>query len=559
MSILQSIFATAENMSISDFVNPRWWLSEAAAGSTTQAGLTINTESAMAISTYYACLRAISEDVARLPLIVYKARADRGKDRHRTHYLYPILHDSPNNFMSSMSLREALLALAMGWGDAYAVIRRNAMGKVAELIPVHTRNVTPKTNGERLWYEITKDNFFEGGNVLSSEMIHIHGLGESGIQGHSIAKLGAESLGLTLAAETYGASFFGHHTQLSGILEHPMRLEDDAFERLKASWSEKYAGPGNAYHPVVLEEGMQWKPVGIPPEDSQMLETRQFQVEEICRWFRITPHKVQHLKDATYSNVEKLATLYVNDTLAPWISRCEQEFNRKLFPREADVFCEHLVEGMLRGDSEARGKFYRELFHIGAMSPNDIRELENRNPVEGGDTYYVPANMMRSEDAAEGTPAAVEPVPAQPASGGAPQPGTGRAAEGDFLAAQMPILEDVAGRILRKETKAARRAYGKHKANWQTFETWMRRFLLEQRAYVVETLLPVVSSMAYMADNGHKAPKAMAEAIADWHVGNTETRLAGRFDRDLEAELDDWEGRAGGIVNQICEVLNNDS
>ena len=540
MSVLSSIFAVTT--SVSDLVNPRLWLTEAAAGTSTYAGVTVNPQTAVGLASYYACMRAISEDVGRLPLITYK-RMGRGKDRQTGHYLYPMLHDAPNDMMTSMALRETMTQHAMGWGDGYGKMRRATGGRVRAIEPMHPSRVTIERSATSVQYRIAGSEFEDEHVVQDKDMIHIHGLGDDGIRGYSVATIAAESLGLSIGAQTYGSTFFGNGTTINGVLEHPESLTDEALKHLRESWSDRHGGPANAHKPAILEEGMQWKQIGVPPEDAQFLETRQFQTEEVCRWFRITPHKIQHLLHATYSNVEHLALDYVNDTLMPWLVRWEQEINRKLFAREPDVFAEHLVDGLLRGDTTARGEYYTKRFHLGTLSQNDIRELENENPIEDGDTYYIPANLVRTEDAAEGNaqtaPAAAIP---EPGTGGQPQPDpqVPNSARVDLR----PVAEDAVDRFMRKETKAASRAHGRYKGNRVAFQEWEGKFYAEHVAFVAATLQPVLTVMG--------APRA-APDIAAWHCHNSRTRLAQRW-ADLDAELKTWDARNALVMQKIEEA-----
>jgi phage portal protein BeeE len=216
-----------------------------------------------------------------------------------------------------------------------------------------------------------------------------------------------------LATQQFSAAFFGEGTTAAGVFSMPGTLGDEAFRHLKETWPK---GLPNAHHPLFLEDGMDWKSMTVPPEEAQMLETIQFTVVDLARWFRMPPHKIQHLANATFSNIEMQAIEYVGDTLQPHYVRWEQEIKRKLVsPNEPDVFAEHLIVGLLRGDQAARSTFYRERFNIGTLSQNDIRELENENGIgPEGDKYYVPMNLTSGDE--EEKPEPAEPaVPVPPA------------------------------------------------------------------------------------------------------------------------------------------------
>lgn len=521
----------AESGSVSDLTNPRKWLLDWAGYRRTQAGVEVNHGSSMGLSTYYACVRCIAEDVSKLPLITYR-RMDRGKERVRDHPAYRVLHDQANEDMSAMEFRQLLQYWASSWGNGYAEISPNARGGAA-LYPIHPDRVQikrkPGTN-TRTYYVHNNDGSW--GEIPAARMLHIRGIGdEEG--GYSVCKTAAESLGLSIAAQTFGASFFGNGSTLSGVLTHPNTIGEEALKSLRAQWTETYGGPYNSSKPAILEEGMKFERIGIPPEEAQFLETRQFQVEEVCRWFRMPPHKIQHLLRATFSNIEHQSIEYVTDTLQPWLTRWEQEIKRKLFVGEEDIFAEHLTLGLLRGDNAGRVAFYNGMFMIGALSQNDIREAENMNGIgDEGDTYYVPLNMVRSEDAAKGlpqnqvTPTGNEdpempelpeessPDEEEDPEDGNPAPGTdteqvsGSVYSETFsncqdcesqvpgpdreavIAAMRPVLEAAATTVLRKEERAACRAAEKFAGDVPGFSAWLDEFYKDHADYVNESLYP---------------------------------------------------------------------
>lgn len=366
----------------------------------TFAGMRITEDSAMALSVYYACIRCISEDIAKLPLITYQ-RLARGKDRAFKHPNYASLHDSPNPSMTSMSLRETITHWALGWGNGYAEIAFDAYMRPS-LYPIHPSRMSPVYGGNKVIYEVKNPDGTK--TVFPQERIlHIHGLGGDGLTGYSVLRYASESVGLGLAAQAFGSTFFGNGANGGTVLEYPGKMSDVAYERLRESWQERYVGVKNSNKPIILEEGAKFNRLAIPPEEAQFLETRQFNVEDICRWFRVPPHKVQHLLRAQgWSTLDASNTDYVTDTLMPWMVRWEQEIKRKLFLSDDEYYAEHLVNGMLRGDMKTRSEFYKGQFGIGAMCINDIREAENLNPVEGGDTYFVPSNMTPLELAVQG-------------------------------------------------------------------------------------------------------------------------------------------------------------
>ena len=253
-------------------------------------------------------------------------------------------------------------------------------------------------------YEEDNPNFQEKGSIVLSqeEVLHIPGLGFDGLIGYSPIALAKNAVGMTLACEEYGASFFGNGANPGGVLEHPGILKDPG--KVRDSWNAVYQGTRNAHKVAVLEEGMSYKQIGIPPEEAQFLETRKFQINEIARLFRIPPHMVGDLEKSSFSNIEQQSLEFVKYTLDPWVVRFEQAFKKSLLlPEEKKThFIKFNVDGLLRGDYQSRMNGYAIGRQNGWLSTNDIRELEELNPIppeEGGDLYLINGNMTKLKDA----------------------------------------------------------------------------------------------------------------------------------------------------------------
>lgn len=429
MSVLTTIrnWFAPKATAISDLLHPTAWLQDWAMGRRTLAGVHVTPASAMTLPTYYACLRAISEDIGKLPLLTYRRLDPRGKERAPDHPLYSLLHDAPNDDMESMTFRETLTHYALAWGNGYALVDRDSRLTPVALHPIHpSRVVVRRDDQDRLVYDVYGGELVPGAQlqqvyrVRSDDMLHLRGLGAEGITGYSVAQLAAESLGLTLAAQTFGAAFFGNGAAMGGVLEHPGKLSDQGAKHLRESFESVYSGPENAGKVAILEEGMKYARLAIPPNDAQFLETRLFQVRDICRWFRVPLHKVGDLEFATYTNIEQQAIEYVQDTLMPWCVRWEQQLQRKLFGIRSPYFCEHALQGLMRGDQAARSQFYTSLFGIGVFSPNDILELENMSPIgpEGDEHFVASNNLMPLKKVVEQAEQPVASVPFAPSPPG---------------------------------------------------------------------------------------------------------------------------------------------
>ena len=371
----------------------------------TTSGKTVNERTAMQTTAVYACVRILSEAVAGLPLHIYRYRSDGGKERIPLHPLYHLLHDEPNPEMTSFVFRETLMSHLLLWGNAYAQVVRNGRGQAVALYPLlpSKMDVSRAANGELL-YTYYRDADETGLNpkggyitLRRDEVLHIPGLGFDGLIGYSPVAMAKNAIGMSLATEEYGASFFANGANPGGVLEHPGVIKD--IGRVKESWNSAYQGNGNAHKIAVLEEGMKFQAIGIPPEQAQFLETRKFQINEIARIYRVPPHMVGDLEKSSFSNIEQQSLEFVKYTLDPWVVRWEQSLQQSLLlPSEKpSLFIRFNLDGLLRGDYQSRMNGYAVGRQNGWMSANDIRELEDMNRIsagEGGDLYLVNGNML---------------------------------------------------------------------------------------------------------------------------------------------------------------------
>lgn len=375
----------------------------------TTSGKNVNEMTALQTTAVYACVRILAEAIASLPIHVYK-HTDEGKEQDVNHQLYYLLHDEPNPDMTSFVFRETLMSHLLIWGNAYAQIIRDGRGQVLALYPLLPDRMTVKRDDKgELYYvyqrsEEDNPNFKDKGNIIlkKSEVLHVPGLGFDGLIGYSPIAMAKNAVGMTLATEEYGASFFANGANPGGVLEHPGILKDPS--KVRDSWNQVYQGTNNSHKVAVLEEGMSYKTIGIPPNEAQFLETRKFQINEIARLYRIPPHMVGDLEKSSFSNIEQQSLEFVKYTLDPWVVRFEQAFQKALLlPDEKKTyFIKFNVDGLLRGDYQSRMNGYAIGRQNGWLSTNDIRRLEDMNPLskeEGGDLYLVNGNMTKLEDA----------------------------------------------------------------------------------------------------------------------------------------------------------------
>lgn len=376
----------------------------------TTSGKPVNERTAMQTTAVYACVRILAEAVASLPLHVYEYQDDGGKKLVHDHPLYYLLHDEPNPEMTSFVFRETLMSHLLIWGNAYAQIIRDGAGRVLGLYPLLPDKMEvqrdDKGNIYYVYFRNSDENpmFKEYGNIKlkAEDVFHIPGLGFDGLIGYSPIAMAKNAVGMTLACEEYGASFFANGANPGGVLEHPGVLKDPS--KVRESWNSVYRGVSNAHKIAVLEEGMKYQQIGIPPEEAQFLETRKFQINEIARLYRIPPHMVGDLDKSSFSNIEQQSLEFVKYTLDPWVIRWEQSLQRSLLlPGEkGKYFIKLNVDGLLRGDYQSRMNGYAVGRQNGWFSANDIREMENMNPIpdeEGGNLYLINGAMTKLADA----------------------------------------------------------------------------------------------------------------------------------------------------------------
>ena len=373
------------------------------------SGKAVTERSAMQMTAVYACVRILSESIAGLPLHMYRYNDEGGKEKAVDHPLYMLLHDEPNPEMSSFVFRETLMTHLLLWGNAYAQIIRNGKGEIVALYPLMPNKMTVSRDDRgRLFYsyqksqeELPKDN--RQTVILDpSDVLHIPGLGFDGLVGYSPIAMAKNAIGLAIATEEYGSKFFANGASPSGVLEHPGTIKDP--ERLRESWQSTFGGSRNSNKIAVLEEGLKFSPISISPNEAQFLETRKFQINEIARIFRVPPHMVGDLEKSSFSNIEQQSLDFVMYTLNPWIVRWEQAMQQALLlPSEkSQLFFRFNVDGLLRGDYQSRMNGYAVARQNGWMSANDIRELENMNPIpdeEGGNLYLINGNLTKLKDA----------------------------------------------------------------------------------------------------------------------------------------------------------------
>lgn len=347
------------------------------------AGVNVTAQSAESISAVYGCVSAIAETLASLPLDVYR-HSDDGRDKARTHPLYALLHDAPNDWQTALEFREQLQRHVLLRGNGYARIRWSGAGRVQALEPIHPDSVSilRTSTSERLVYEYT-DRHGKLQRLTADEMLHLRFHSDDGVLGRSPIAVARDTLGLALAERTHGAKMFEQGTKLSGVIETQAGTTKQQAGEIRDSWAVGQAGVSNHGKTAVLPQGATFKTVSMTLEDSEWIEARKLSVIEVCRLFRCPPVIVQSMESANYSNSVELARQFITLTLRRHLVMWEQAINKTML--SSGFFCEHNVEGLLRGDSVTRAQFYDYAIKDGWMLRSEVRRIENLPTVEGID------------------------------------------------------------------------------------------------------------------------------------------------------------------------------
>ena len=398
-SRLKSIFAE-QRASVND---DRWFLSALQKSYGTKSGIYVSNDNSDAASTVFACIDILSGTLASLPLMLYQRLGeDGGKKPASNHNVYDLIHTQPNQYQTAYQFIRLMQAQVLKYGFSCAYKEMNGLNEVINLLPLKSNQMQIGMNDQRqieYTYTIPKNDALgriQQQIVIPSEYIwQVTDYMTDLVTPKSRITLARESIGLHLAAEQYGGQFFGNSAVTSSVLKHPMKLKEDARTNLKKSLAEFQTT--KRFSTMVLEEGMDFQTIGLPNRDSQFLETRTFQVKEIARWFNVPLVLLGEAdKSATYASAEQFFLSFAMHTILPWCVNWEQTIAKDLLtPKERKkYFAEFKMEGLMRGDLSSRYNAYKIAREWGWMSANDIRRLENMNPLgKEGDEYLRPMNM----------------------------------------------------------------------------------------------------------------------------------------------------------------------
>ena len=496
------ISSIKENRNTSNISNPKKWLVDFFhGGAETYSGKRVSEENAMQTSAVFACVDRLSSAMAALPLQVFQ-KTKEGREVARKYFAYKMLHDEPNEELTSFTFRQLQMAHLLLWGNSYAEIERDNSNRAKKLwpLPPWKTNIR-KDNNRGVYYEVNVDG--KKKILYADQVLHIRGLGLDGLKGLSRIAMARQSIGLSLAAEEFGARFFGDGAHPGGIVEYPGSMSDEAYNRYKKETRSGYSGLSKSHKLMLLEEGMKFHQTGIPPGDAQFLETRKFQLTEIARIYNVPLHLLQEHENSTTwgSGIEELNLGFVVFSLMPYLTNWEQEINKKIVTTKGH-YAEHNVEGLLRGDSKSRAEFYKTMIGNGIYSINDSREKENMNNIgPAGDKHYMPMNMMAIEDKEKETE--VNSRMQKRMVNQEKEKRANRSAASRFQIANSykRVFEDAAGRIVRREEadimRKARKIFDKNnKAELLAFKDFLDKFYKEHPSYLKRQIMPAISGLA---------------------------------------------------------------
>lgn len=383
----------------------------------TLSGAQINSETAMRISVVNACVRILAETVASLPLNMYRHMPE-GKERANDVPLDKLLRSKPNNWQTSFEFREMMMGHVVLRGNAYA-LKIMIAGELVELIPLNPDKMRVEMKNGALLYIYTNP---DGRQIPygPEKIFHLRGFSSDGIKGRSVIEDAREGLGIAMQQDKFEGASYGRGGLKNVILEHPELLDAGAAKRIAESWADKYGGEGGYWKPIVLEEGMKASELTLSASDMQFLESRKFRTEDIARLFRVPPHLIGELGRSTNNNIETQSLEFLTHTIRPWLVRWEQALQRDVIQND-NLFAEHQIDAMVRGDITSRGAYYVLALTNSWMCPDDVRAAENMNPIPGGlgKKFREPANLKDLGAVPAPAPAAPmtpsEKLPAEPA------------------------------------------------------------------------------------------------------------------------------------------------
>lgn len=393
MNFVQKIAFNLVKNQVSDYIQSFLSGEDVGGGNSIQH---IDSETAMKYSAVFACVRVLSETFASAPIMLYRKTGDGDRKLANDISIYDVLHNAPNEEMSPFNYKEmSMIALNLG-GNCVSQKLKNRMGEIVQLYPLDWQKLKIERDliTKKLIYKV-KDGTSDK-ELTKDKVFHVPGLSFDGIVGVSPISYASAAIQLGLSYEKFGVNFYRNGANASGAFSTAGELGEEAYKRLKKELAANYTGLKNTGKPLLLEGGLEFKPFTINPADAQLIENKRFQTEDICRIYRVPLHLVQELSRSTNNNIEHQSLEFVMYTMLPWFKRYEDNANMQLLTpeqRKAGYFLEFKIDSLLRGDAKSRSEAYAQGRQWGWLSVNDIRKLENMNPIPNGDIYLEPTNM----------------------------------------------------------------------------------------------------------------------------------------------------------------------
>lgn len=503
------------------------------------SGVAVTQQSANTVAAYWNGVCVISADLGVIDRHVYRRIGDDDREKATTAPAYKLIHDQPNPQTTAMQFWETIVSHAVSWGNGYAEIEYDNASRPVALwnLPPDQVEAKVETITDRRGRKLARKFYVYQGQIRLEyeDVLHVPGLGFDGVRGYSPVFLARQSLGLSMAAERFGGAFFGNGAWPGIALEHPAELGPEALERLRKSVNGLHQGPDRAHKLLILEEGMKVsKPISIPPDEAQFLETRSFQIEEIARWLNLPPHKLKHkVNERPGGNFEASELDYQVTTLLPWATRIEQECDRKLLPasQRGSYYTEHNFKKRLVTDTATRVQAQKAYLDMGVLTPEQIARQEN---------------LPKPQGEPQSDPAPAPPARQAPARGG------------DVRAAQQALLLAELGRFMRREAENVRRAA--RKADPTAFGEWLEEFYGQgEEAVLRDSLIPAVR-LCMVAEGCDGDAGGVAAAFAQAYLANSKAALLDVRARDLEKAvgglLKRWETtRAAEALSELSGAM----
>lgn len=390
--ILRSLLGTAEE---SDLTNPENWLLNMFNGATTTSGERVTGNNALLNSNVFTCASILGGDIGKLPLQVFRKTKNR-IERENDHPVAYLLGTRPNPYMSAYTFKELLEVHMVVWGNAYCNIEWEWNGKPKALWvldPSKTDILLDHQTGA-LWY-VTSLPSGEQRKIPWHDIFHLKGISRNGLKGITPISVIREQIGIQQMSTKFLGSFYANGTATKGVLTVPSKLEKDAKDKVREEWTKLNSGLSNAHRIAILDSGLEYKSLGMPLEDAQFIETQKFGISEVAKIYKVPPHKLGQLDRATFSNIEQQSLDYVKTTLQPIAINWEQEIQYKLFTQAESkkYYLRFNMNSELRGDSQSRAQYYKEMIAMGVYNINEVRALEEQDSIgELGDKHLVSLN-----------------------------------------------------------------------------------------------------------------------------------------------------------------------